>query len=841
MKKELLILFFLIATFHLYAKQETYLIDNEAWAKGNFIEIGINSIGVFGSNGLNKPNSFHANRFSPRFGFIANPKKDNWVDYDGDFFAPGNPEEGFTIQVGKNSYSNNNNNNKDSNVLQEIPGKIISNKTLKSSCYENIAQVVWEGSKENLKIKRFYNITENGLFIQMITSVKNKSNATKSEVFFMHNVDPDNNFTLSNSFETNSEILSQPSALNNVSLVKASQGASSGAGILDTDGSIINFFSNDSRARVTYGGFSNRNAKAIWSASSLNIENRVGIPLFDDVAISIAFNLGDILPGEEKNFVYYYSLKEIDENFNPQIINIITFSPSMCNSNDGKIQITGLEVNENYNISYKKNGIDFSNNFYLSNQNGLIEILNLKAGVYSNFFISSSLCSSEDEGEYLLESPQTPTFTLSVEEPTNNCQLNNGIIKISGLNINDDYLISYDFNGTNSLQVTYTSNEKGEINITNLSNGVYSSFNVEYKDNCSKTNTDTLLINNGLPVTVQNISEQFYCDNDFDAITTINLSYLDDIAIGSQDISNYIVTYHTSLENANNNTSISKTNYVTSGALTYKLFVKIKHKDFNCSDISEFRIKIDTPDNFLLTSNSLCLLSDLTIDPLFNIPKLETDLDELKNTILWYYEDSLLPFNSSSIKIDKGGLYKVTATNNSTGCSLTKELHVPASSAPKTPIINLESILFADNNIVKITVSGIGIYEYKMDHGDYQNSPIFQNVILGSHIFFIRDIYGCGEISIEKTIINYPRFFTPDNFEYNSRWNIIGSIELKNPIIKIFNRYGKLLKTLDQNSIGWDGMYNGRKMPSNSYWFILYYEDRNNLKKIFKGYFSLIR
>ena len=362
----------------------------------------------------------------------------------------------------------------------------------------------------------------------------------------------------------------------------------------------------------------------------------------------------------------------------------------MCNSNDGKIQITGLEVNENYNISYKKDGIDFSNNFHLSNQNGLIEILNLKAGVYSNFFISSSLCSSEDEGEYLLESPQTPTFTLSIEKPTNNCQLDNGIIKISGLNINDDYLISYDYNGTNSLQVTYTTNEKGEINLTNLSNGVYSNFNVEYNNNCNKTNTDTLLLNNGLPVTVQNISEQFYCDNDFDAITTINLSYLDDIAIGSLDISNYIITYHTSFENAINNISISKTNYVTTGAFTYNLFVKIKHKDFNCSDISEFRIKVDIPDNFLLTGNSLCLLSDLTIDPLFNLPKLETDLDELKYTILWYYEDNLLPFNSSSIKIDKGGLYKVTATNNSTGCTFTKEIHVTPSSAPETPIINLE-------------------------------------------------------------------------------------------------------------------------------------------------------
>ena len=105
----------------------------------------------------------------------------------------------------------------------------------------------------------------------------------------------------------------------------------------------------------------------------------------------------------------------------------------------------------------------------------------------------------------------------------------------------------------------------------------------------------------------------------------------------------------------------------------------------------------------------------------------------------------------------------------------------------------------------------------------------------------------CGTVTQQIEVINQdcdcepfiPNAFTPNNDGYNSTWNIIGITELKNPIIQIFDRYGKLIKVLDQNSNGWNGFYNGKKMPSNSYWFALYFEEPNNTKKVFKGYFSL--
>ena len=44
-------------------------------------------------------------------------------------------------------------------------------------------------------------------------------------------------------------------------------------------------------------------------------------------------------------------------------------------------------------------------------------------------------------------------------------------------------------------------------------------------------------------------------------------------------------------------------------------------------------------------------------------------------------------------------------------------------------------------------------------------------------------------------------------------------------IIYIFDRYGKLLKEIRPSGRGWDGTYNGNLMPTNDYWFTLYYRD----------------
>ena len=43
--------------------------------------------------------------------------------------------------------------------------------------------------------------------------------------------------------------------------------------------------------------------------------------------------------------------------------------------------------------------------------------------------------------------------------------------------------------------------------------------------------------------------------------------------------------------------------------------------------------------------------------------------------------------------------------------------------------------------------------------------------------------------------------------------------------IYIFDRYGKLIKQISPAGEGWDGTYNGQRMPTTDYWFLLEYND----------------
>lgn len=80
-----------------------------------------------------------------------------------------------------------------------------------------------------------------------------------------------------------------------------------------------------------------------------------------------------------------------------------------------------------------------------------------------------------------------------------------------------------------------------------------------------------------------------------------------------------------------------------------------------------------------------------------------------------------------------------------------------------------------------------------------------------------------------------PKFFTPNADGFNDTWKITGITNQKYNI-HIFDRYGKLLKTLGKND-SWDGNYNGVPVSTADYWFHLIFE--NGVNK--KGHFSLKR
>ncbi|MEP2237775.1 MAG: T9SS type B sorting domain-containing protein [Maribacter sp.] len=149
-----------------------------------------------------------------------------------------------------------------------------------------------------------------------------------------------------------------------------------------------------------------------------------------------------------------------------------------------------------------------------------------------------------------------------------------------------------------------------------------------------------------------------------------------------------------------------------------------------------------------------------------------------------------------------------------------------------------------DQNNIEFFVDGDGDYEYAINDGVFQDNPIFMNVPPGVNTVIINDKNGCGITDpIEFLVVGYPKFFTPNGDNANDTWNILGIETLSNPVVFIFDRYGKLLKQLGPTD-AWDGNFNGQQMPSTDYWFRFEYgemEDDLLVAKTRKTHFSLKR
>jgi len=144
---------------------------------------------------------------------------------------------------------------------------------------------------------------------------------------------------------------------------------------------------------------------------------------------------------------------------------------------------------------------------------------------------------------------------------------------------------------------------------------------------------------------------------------------------------------------------------------------------------------------------------------------------------------------------------------------------------------------FGDNNSIKISINSNATFEYSLDGITFQSSNLFSSLPGGNYDLTARELDGCRILKKSVSILDYQKFFTPNNDGYNDYWNMVGTKNQDISYIKIFDRYGKLLKNLDPKSKGWDGIYRGKEMPADDYWFKLL--TKSNVLKT--GHFSLIR
>ncbi|RXR31820.1 T9SS type B sorting domain-containing protein [Flavobacterium piscinae] len=311
------------------------------------------------------------------------------------------------------------------------------------------------------------------------------------------------------------------------------------------------------------------------------------------------------------------------------------------------------------------------------------------------------------------------------------------------------------------------------------------------------------------------------CDGDVEqnGITAIDLNNEISPTLLSNFTPGLVVNYYPTEGDAQLQVNQIASPYINLTAFQEIIFARITD-GVSCFGIIPITININTfvPTNFENETLFLCENESLIIG-----------VDAIFESYVWNNGET-----TPEIVVNQPGTYIVTVTNTE-GCTAQKTFIVTASGPATITSINIKD--FAEsNNTVEINYTGLGNYVFSLDGSFFQNSPIFTNVSAGEYTITINDLNGCEATFETIIVLDYPKFFTPNGDGINDYWKIEN---LNQPAAKIyiFNRYGKFLKQIGSNGLGWDGNFSGSPMQASDYWFTLYLEDG----RIIKGHFTLKR
>ncbi|WP_310558132.1 T9SS type B sorting domain-containing protein [Flavobacterium sp.] len=361
------------------------IISNEAFIKGNNVEVGVNNCGIFGTDN-EAPLSFHArnNNSQRNLGFVADPDQDGWnvgtPNYYGDFFYPGRPQEGFSLQFNNAVFHNWNAGRKD------IKGTNVSITTVESNEIS-----LWEGTIKGLRIRQKTIVPKNQVFFIVRVELTNTTSTTMNNVYYLRTLDPDNEITLSGSYDTKNDILyTLPNTKNNT-LVSATG--------LSYTNCFLGLGTKDCRAKPfiinnSLTPIENDLIEVIHNRTNTTNYQYTGTQTYD-TGIGISYFIGNIAPGETKKLAFTYILKESDlevalEQTLPEVsLNSI---PIIENSNFNKCE------NELLNLSVQ-NGDDYLWHWepeeYFATPYGETNVLTLAPNSSVNFKVTAqSNCSS---------------------------------------------------------------------------------------------------------------------------------------------------------------------------------------------------------------------------------------------------------------------------------------------------------------------------------------------------------------------------------------------------------------------------------------------------------------
>lgn len=317
------------------------------------------------------------------------------------------------------------------------------------------------------------------------------------------------------------------------------------------------------------------------------------------------------------------------------------------------------------------------------------------------------------------------------------------------------------------------------------------------------------------------------CDENFDEKISVNLNEKNDEILNGLLATDFQISYYTSIADRLNGTNPVSGNFQnTENPQT--IYAKMLEIETGCFDYTQFNIVVNPLPIPVFDQEFYYYCLNAT-------EKLQISVQGGFRYYVWNTGEEGV--NLNKILVDTPGIYSVTVTSYF-GCEDSVSVEVLASNIATITDIKINDFN-GKNNSIEIIVEGEGDYEYALNSTSfYQDSNIFNGLANGYHVVFVRDKLGCGVVSQEILILDYPRFFTPNNDSHNDYWHIIGMNEFSDAKIYIFDRFGKFLKQIPPRSKGWDGTnQKGNSLPASDYWFTIDLRDRPQ----YRGHFTLKR
>ncbi|MCH4823055.1 T9SS type B sorting domain-containing protein [Gramella lutea] len=186
--------------------------------------------------------------------------------------------------------------------------------------------------------------------------------------------------------------------------------------------------------------------------------------------------------------------------------------------------------------------------------------------------------------------------------------------------------------------------------------------------------------------------------------------------------------------------------------------------------------------------------------------------------------------STETISINSPGNYSVEVISTE-GCFTTKEINV-------IPVENASILdIISRGDDVEIISENQGDFLYSLDGENFQSSSIFRSVPGGIYTAYISDTENCKTDTLEFAHIVIPKMISPNNDGYNDSFQLKGVEFFSDSEIRIFDRYGKVIKVGQGTGFKWDGSYNGIDLPADDYW----YHIQINGFEVQTGHFTLLR